>query len=141
MDINKLLSALNDSSNEMLLNYTTASMQQQTLEILSELHLSRETTLDLFNKLKNYKYIEELSDLKYGTYIRWIPIDDPSNLQLTKGAIFCDYKFTNNGGFCVCKNMINPNKQFQISIEKNLIFQKLTDHELVILAALDHLSK
>jgi hypothetical protein len=32
-------------------------------------------------------------------------------------------------------------RHFQLSMDKNLIFQKLTDQELVLLSALDHLSK
>jgi len=42
--------------------------------------------------------------------------------------------------FCVCKNFGFPSRHFQISMDKNLIFQKLTDQELVLLSALDHLS-
>ena len=112
-----------------------------TLNILNELHLSKKETTDIFNKLKNYKYVDEMNELKYGAYIRWIPIDDPTNIHLTKGCIFCELKITDNGVFCVCKNYGYSNKRFIISLDKNLIFQKLTDQEMVLLSALDHLSK
>ena len=82
-----------------------------------------------------------MNDLKYGTYIRWIPIENPENIQLTKGALFCEMKITNEGVFCICKNFGFKQRHFQISMDKNLIFQKLTDQELVLLSALDHLSK
>jgi hypothetical protein len=49
-------------------------------------------------------------------------------------------KITNDGVFCVCKNFGFAVRHFQISMDKNLIFSKLTDQELVLLAALDHLS-
>jgi hypothetical protein len=111
------------------------------LNILKELQLSRKETLDLFNKLKDYKYVDEMSDLKYGTFIRWIPIEDPTNIYLAKGALFCEMKIKDEGVFCVCKNYGFPPRHFQISMDKNLIFQKLTDQELVLLSALDHLSK
>ena len=81
-----------------------------------------------------------MNELKYGTFLRWISIEDPTNIQLTKGAIFCEMKITDDGVFCVCKNFGFPVRHFRISMDKNLIFQKLTDQELVLLSALDHLS-
>lgn len=141
MDVNKLLKALDDDSNEELLNFTTKKIRDMNFKILEELQLSKKDTLNMCNKLKDYKYIDEMNDLKYGTYLRWIPIEDPNNIYLTKGAVFCEMNITNNGVFCVCKNFGFSSKHFQISIDKNLIFQKLTDQELILLSALDHLSK
>jgi len=141
MDVHKLLKALDDDSNDNLMNFTTKKIKEMNLNILKELQLSKKETLDLFNKLKDYKYVDEMNELKYGTFIRWIPIEDPTNIYLTKGAIFCEMKITDDGVFCVCKNFGFPVRHFQISMDKNLIFQKLTDQELVLLSALDHLSK
>jgi hypothetical protein len=141
MDVNKLLKALDDDSNETLLNFTTTKIKEMNLNILKELHLSKKDTLELLNKLKDYKYIDEMNELKYGTYIRWIPIEDPTNIQLTKGALFCEMKIEDEGVFFVCKNYGFPIRYFKISMDKNLIFQKLTDQEQVLLSALDHLSK
>lgn len=141
MDINKLLKALDDETNDTLMNFTTKTIREMTLKILKELHMTKQETIDIYNKLKDYKYVDEMSDLKYGTYVRWIPIEDPENIHLTKGALFCEMKITDNGVFCVCKNMGFPAKHFQISMDRNLIFQKLTNQELVLLSALDHLSK
>ena len=141
MDVNKLLKALDDDSNETLLNFTTKTIREMTLKILKELELPKQETINIFSKLKDYKYVDEMNDLKYGTFIRWIPIEDPTNIYLTKGALFCEMKITDDGVFCVCKNFGFPARHFQISMDKNLIFQKLTDQELVLLSALDHLSK
>jgi len=141
MDVNKLLKALDDESNETLFNFTTKKIKEMNLNILKELHLSKKDTIDIFNKLKDYKYVDEMNDLKYGTFLRWIPIEDPTNIHLTKGALFCEMKITDDGVFCVCKNFGFPGRHFRISMDKNLIFQKLTDQELVLLSALDHLSK
>jgi len=141
MDVQKLLKALDDETNEQLLNFTTDKLREMTLNILKELHLPRKETLNLLNKLKDYKYVDEMDDLKYGTFIRWIPIEDPNNIHLTKGAIFCEMKITDNGVFCVCKNFGYSSRHFQIEMDKNLIFQKLTSQEMVLLSALDHLSK
>jgi len=141
MDTDKLLKALENESNELLLNLTTKKIVETNLNILNELKLSRNNTLEILNKLKNYKYVDEMNELKYGTYLRWIPIDDPEEIYLTKGAVFCEMKITDNGVFMVCKNLGFSTRHFQISMDKNLIFQKLTQQELVLLSALDHLSK
>lgn len=140
MNVDKLLQALDDDSNESLLNFTTKKIRDMTMDILKELHLPQRETMNIYNKLKDYKYVDEMKDLKYGTYIRWIPIDNPANIYLTKGCIFCEIKITDQGVFCICKNMGYSSKHFLISMDKNLIFQKLTEQELVLLSALDHLS-
>ena len=140
MDTNKLLKALDDESNETLMNFTTKKIREMNLKILKELGLPKKELIDIFNKLKDYKYVDEMNELKYGTFLRWIPIEDPTNIYLTKGAIFCEMKITDDGVFCICKNFGFPVRHFRISMDKNLIFQKLTDQELVLLSALDHVS-
>ena len=141
MDVNKLLKALDDESNDNLFNFTTKKILEMNLQILKELELNRDETLDLLKKLKGYKYVDEMSDLKYGTYIRWIQISNPENIELAKGAIFCEIKITDNGVFIVYKNFGYTTKYFQIKMDECLIFQKLTSQEQVLLSALDHLSK
>lgn len=141
MDVNKLLKALDDESNESLMNFTSKQIKEMNLKILKELRLSREDTLELMQKLNGYRYVDEMNDLKYGTYLRWIPISNPNSIQLTRGAIFCEMKITDDGVKLVCKNHGFNCKHFQIKLDENLIFQKMTDQELVLLSALDHLSK
>lgn len=142
MDVNKLLKALDDDSNEHLFNYTTKKLREMNYKIIKELQLSKEHTLDLMNKLKDYKYVDEMNELKYGTYIRWIPLTDPDNIVLTKGALFCEYKITDVGVFIVCKNFgFSEKKHFQFKMDECIVFQKLTNQEQVLLSALDHLSK
>jgi hypothetical protein len=97
--------------------------------------------MDLMRKLKGYKYVDELDDLKYGTYIRWIPISNPEVIHMKKGAIFCEVKIEDEGVYLVCKNFGYSRRHFRIKMDENLIFQKLTSHEQVLLSALDYLSK
>jgi len=141
MDVNKLLQALDDETNEPIFNYTTKKMQEMNLKVLQELKLSHEDTLDFLSKLRNYRYVDEMDELKYGTYLRWIPLSNPNDLQLTKGALFCEMKITDDGVHLVCKNYGYNKRFFQIKLDENLVFQRLTDQEQVLLSALDHLSK
>jgi len=141
MDTKNLLKALDDDTNENLMNFTTQKLREMILKILKELELPRNETLDLMKKLKDYKYVDEMKDLKYGTYLRWIAISDPEDIHLTKGALFCEMKVKEDGIYIICKNYGFNRKHFQIKLDENLIFQKLTEQELVLLSALDHLSK
>jgi hypothetical protein len=141
MDTKNLLKALDDDTNEALMNFTTQQLREMILKILKELQLPRNETIELMKKLKDYKYVDEMKDLKYGTYLRWIPINDPEDIQLTKGGIFCEMKVKEDGVYIICKNYGYNRKHFQIKLDENLIFQKLTEQELVLLSALDHLSK
>jgi len=140
MDITKLLQALEDDSNESLINLTSDKIKEMNLNILKELNLSKNETLELLKKIQNYKYVDEMNELKYGAHIRWIPIENPDNIQIKQGAMFCEMKIKEDGVYCICKNYGYAPRYFHLSFDKNLIFQKLTSQELVLLSALDHLS-
>ncbi len=141
MDADKLLKALDNDNNEQILNFTTTQIMETNLSILKELHLNKKDTLEILDKLSGYKYVDEMNELNYGTYLRWVPMNNPNLITLTKGAIFCETKITDKGVFMVCKNYGFKSRHFQISLDNNLIFQKLTDQERIILSAMDHLSK
>jgi hypothetical protein len=137
MDVNKLVNALNNDTNESIMTLTTKKIMELNLEILQELHLSRSVLIDYLKKLKNYRYIDELDDLRYGSFIRWIPIIDPNYLPLHNTAMVCDIKITDDGVFITCKNFMH--RHYTFKMDECLIFQKLTSQEQIIINALDHL--
>jgi hypothetical protein len=140
MNIPKLINALDNESNTNMMNFTSIKIKEMNLSILRELHLKEEETFFLLKKLLNYRYVDEMDDLKYGTYLRWIPIQNPNHIDLKKGAIFCEIKIKEDGVYLICKNFGYKSTHFQLKLDENLIFQKLTEQELVLLSALDHLS-
>jgi hypothetical protein len=105
MDVDKLVKALDDESNDQLMNLTTDKIREMNLNVLKELQLSKNDTIDLFKRLKEYIYVDEVKDLKYGTYLRWVPLNNPDDIHLTKGALFCELKITDNGINIVCKKL------------------------------------
>ena len=139
MDVNKLLNALENEKNEKIMNYTSKKIKNMNITILKELHLSKEQLLDTIDKLKEYVYVDELNDLREGTYIRWIDLKDPNHLVLSKGAIFCETKITDNGVQLVCKN--HYHRHFQFKMDECLIFRKLLNQEMILIQALDVLEK
>ena len=139
MNIDKLMSALDNEKNESIMNLTTAKIQEINFNILKELHLDKETFINYLKKLKGYKYVDELNDLKYGGFIRWIPITDPDNLPLNQCGIICDIVIKDDGVYIVCKNFMH--RHYRFKMDECLIFQKITSQEMIILSALDHLDE
>ena len=139
VDVNKLMYALDNENNENIMNLTTQKILETNLNILKELHLDKETTLNYLKKLKEYRYIDEINDLKHGSFIKWIPITDPSYLPLHHCGMICEIKITDNGVFITCKNFMH--RHYTFKMDECLIFQKLTSQEKVIIYALDHLEQ
>ena len=139
MDMQHLLSALDNETNESIMDLTTSKIKTIKNNILQKLQLNREELKKLHTKLKYYKYVDELHDIQYGAYIRWVPLKNPEKIYLTNGGLICDIKILDEGVHIICKN--NMNRFFQIKLDENLIFQKLTDQERTILSVLDHLEK
>ena len=130
---NELIKALEDETNAYLFDLTTDKLNKQTRKLLAELKLPRDVEREYAKRLKHYKVVDDPREIKYGSYVRWIVLDD---FSLANGAIYCDLV---DADTMKCKNFIG--KYFQIRTEECLVFQKLTNQELVILSAMDHLSK
>ena len=139
LNVNNLMYALDNDNNESIMNLTTRKIMEMNLNIIKELHLDKVTTLSYLKKLQGYRYVDEITDLKHGSFVKWIPLKDPSNLPLNCSGIICEIKITDDGVMIVCKNFMH--RHYTFKMDECLIFQKLTAQELVILSALDHLEK
>lgn len=139
MDLDKLLYALDNDNNENIINLTSKKILELNYNIIKELHLDKPTTLDYLKKLRGYRYVDEIHDLKHGSFIRWIPIIDPNYLPLHYCGMICDIKITDNGVIITCKNFMH--RHYTFKMDETLIFQKLTTQETVIIQALDHLER
>jgi hypothetical protein len=137
MDVNKLMYALDNENNESIMNLTSKKILEMNLNIIKELHLDKPTSLNYLKKLKGYRYVDEINDLKHGSFIRWVPITNPNYLPLHHCGMICDIKITDNGVNLTCKNFMH--RHYTFKMDECLIFQKLTSQEMVIIHALDHL--
>jgi len=136
-DNNNLLHALENETNSSIMNLTTSKIKEHKNNILQQLQLERNKLKTMHDKLIEYRYCTDMSDLQYGYYIRWIPLKDPENLYLTNGGILCDMKIINNQIQIICKNF--RNSFFQFKFDEAVIFQKISPQEKVILSVLDYL--
>ena len=135
----KIQKAFNNEENKYLLGLNSEKMSKMIKEIIGELQLTKEQNLKIRRALKNYKYVDEVSDLKYGAYLRWISLKKKP-LTLSSGALFCETKISDNGLSILCKS-IYGNRLFQLMLDEYIVFQKLTNEEIILLTAMDFLSK
>jgi hypothetical protein len=139
INVDKLMYALDNENNETIMNLTSQKILEINLNILKELHLDKQTTINYLKKLKEYRYIDEINDLKHGAFLKWIPITNPSYLPLHHSGMICDIKITDNGVFITCKNFMH--RHYTFKMDECLIFQKLSSQEKIIIYALDHLEQ
>jgi hypothetical protein len=135
-----LYNALNNKKNDSIYDLTSHQMNNIKYNILKDLNLSNSAFTKFITSLQNYKYIDDLNELREGSYIRWIKIENDENteLYLNKGAIYCNLLITDNGVGIVCKKIIG--QYFTIyNLDQYIFFQKLSDQELSILNAIDKL--
>ena len=139
MDIDNLVYALENETNEQIIDKSFSSIKSQMNDVLQQLGLSRELLRETLKKLKNYKYCESLKEVEYGRYIRWINLKS-DELKLTAGGIICKIELLKcEHLFITVKN--NLNRLFKINFNECLIFQKLTDQEIIILKVFKYLEK
>ena len=137
-DVHYLEKILTNETNENITNLTFKEIDEKKREIIGELELSNLAAKDLLKKLEDYRYIDEMPDLQIGRYIRWINLTNPEQIKLTNGGILCEIKIE-DAVILVLKNSMN--RFFQINMNENLVFQRLSEQERIILYAIDLVNK
>ena len=148
LDIKKLMSAIDNEENEGMLNINYERLNKAKVDALTELFLNgdaddetEEAFLTIQKQLKEYRYVDQIKDIHYGSYLRWISLKPQKNrtIKLTTGGLVCDLPVSKTSGEVniVCRN--NMHRFFTVKMNENIIFQKLTDQEQVILAAVNYL--
>jgi len=140
LNVDVLLNALDNENNTGVAGLSSSKIKKEKNDILQKLQISGKE-LKLFHaSLKDYRYINELKDLQVGRYIRWIPLNaDTAEIKLTKGAILVNVFINDDGAMLVCRNALN--KSIIVTFDRVLIFQKLSEQEQILIAAIDFLDK
>ena len=139
MDEQEILdTAIENSKNNSIIKLNSYKIAKFKENILVDLDLS-ETERDVFlEKLINYRLVDEIPDLELGNYVRWISIkEDADEIKLTNGGYILSIEIEETGVHIKCKNYMN--RIFQIRLHENIVFQKLTKEEELLLKVLDYL--
>lgn len=126
--------ALTNDKNEGILKYTKKSIQTKKKDIIYELFPPKERK-EILQKLKDYRHIDELNDIRVGCYARWINAEDKT---FAKGGIIIKVDIGENGIYIVFKNNF---KIFTVLFDNVFLFQKITNQENIILSIIDKINR
>ena len=115
---------------------TTGEIKTMKNNILQRMLFDRDELKAYHKLLTNYRYIDEIDELKYGSYIRWFNIKK-SSLKLLNGGFIIDITNRNGDIIILCKNGLN--RLFNLKMNESIIFQKNTKQEELLIKILDHI--
>ena len=136
LSLDEIVKELDDKN---LLYMTSSKIKEVKNNILQKMYLSRDELLKYHKTLKDYMYVDELDEIKLGSYIRWFNIIKIENLNLTNGGIVIDYKQGKDDINIVCKNW--NNRIFTLCMNKCVIFKKLSTQEKILIKIIDYAHK
>lgn len=126
------------SNNESLLKLSLKKIDETNLSLAKIVCKDTQSIIDLMKKLKGYRYIDSINELRYGEYLRWIPLSNPDDIPLHHNGILCEIKMTDKGTHITCKNFMH--RHYSFYMDNCLIFQKISNQEYIILKALDSIN-
>jgi hypothetical protein len=159
MDIQALGKALENQENASIMQTSHSEIKKKKNDILQKLQLKGTVLKTMHATLIGYKYIDDIDDLTVGRYVRWISLKRPDHISLTNGAHVCniniqDYDDADHNDndsddgdqeckTCIRCKVVRNGKPlfFNLNFDENLVFQKITEQEWIILDALAALEK
>lgn len=138
LDINAILSAMNKRENNTIANMTLKKIAARRHEILSSLNVTPEKMEEFERKLHMYRVIEDPHDLKHNQLIRWIPLRSlETRPYVTLGGCLFSVKQNETDGIHIVTIRNVKRFVFNIKFELNVVFQRLSQEELLILRAVE----
>ena len=130
-ELNFLSKAIDNNNNDGISKLEYQNVDDEKKDIIDKLEISKTKKINLIKSLKDYRYVEDLQEIVEGRYLRWL-IEKDNDIKLSNGGILIEVKIEDEI-YLLLKN--NRNLIFQIKLQDNVIFQKLTDQEKIILFA------
>jgi hypothetical protein len=138
--VDELMHALDNEENSSLENMTMQKIEENKLNAIVELGLTPDESEQMRAKLDGYMYVDEIPDMRYGAVVRWVSLKNPDVLRLTKGGIVTNIDVCTTGTVVTCKSFGVGTRFFRVKMDDAMIFRRLTDQEMVILAAVKYLT-
>lgn len=138
LNISLLERAVENEDNAHILNLTENAVTEAKISILQDMINDNDILQDVLEKLQGYVYIDEIHEVRSGTYIRWLNVEDDNNITLEKGGIFCEVRFSDYGTVLRCKTF--RNRYYEVKMDNIIVFRKLTPQERVLMCALTYLN-
>lgn len=113
----------------------TRTLKERKTLILKNLTLDKKE-MDHYQKLLvDYRYIDEVDELRVGSYIRFFNLNTDS-LDLGRGGFLVDIQVNKQKIVLLFKNR---NRFFKLKMDECILFQKNTNQEKVLIQILDQI--
>lgn len=113
----------------------TKTIKERKNLILYKITLDRKEMNHFQNLLIDYRYIDEVDELRLGSYLRFFKLDTKT-LELGKGGFLADIKLIKQQIVLLFKNR---NRFFQLRMDECILFQKNTTQENTLIQILDQI--
>jgi hypothetical protein len=139
LDVNAILSAMTKTENSTIANMTFKKIAERRREILSSMNLSPEKMEEFERKLNMYRVIEDPYELKHNQLIRWIPLRSlETRPYVTLGGTLFRVRENIEEKMHIVTIRNIKRFVFNIRFELNVVFQRLSNEELMILRAVEY---
>lgn len=115
----------------------TRTIRERKQKVLDTLLLEPEELNRYWALLKEYRYVDEIDELRIGSYLRFFRLNEDS-LELGRGGFLVDIKRSKQSMILLLKN---GNRFFQLKMETCILFQKNTKQEDILIQIMDHLKE
>lgn len=113
----------------------TETIKERKTIILKDITLDKKELNHYQKLLLDYRYIDEVDELRIGNYIRFFKLDTET-IELGRGGFLVDIQVNKHRIVLLFKN---KNRFFKLKMDESLLFQKNTRQEKVLIQILDHI--
>jgi len=138
INVQDLLAASENVDADFLRDQTLATIAKDIYDVLTVQDFDTDEVADFCQKLREYRYVDQLHQLHKGKSVRWIRLGTSGAPYLTNGGIVVDVKFLDNGTHILCKN---KTRFIQYRFDDCLTFQRLTADEQLVLTCMEFIRK
>ena len=107
---------------------------------LASINTPADVLINFYDKLKHYRHRTD-DNIEEGKYSRWINLEkvQQGTFTLENGGIVCGFKPTRSGTGMLCKTRLGH--MFTIPLYRLIVFQQMSDSELLVSKAIDYLER
>jgi hypothetical protein len=115
----------------------TRTIKERKFMILKKITLDRQELSNYQKLLIYYRYVDEIDELRIGSYIRFFKLNT-TTLKLGAGGFLVDIQVSKQGIVLLFKNRT---RFFKLRMEECILFQKNTQQENILIQILDQIKR
>lgn len=112
------------------------TIQYRKKQILQKLVLEKEEMNHYQKLLREYRYVDEVDELRLGSYLRFFRLTTET-LELCSGGFLADIQMNKE----IVLLFKNRNKFFKLKLNECILFQKNTTQEKILIQILDQIKR